>query len=566
MSDIKIVIGAEVAAAESGLKKVQAQLANTAVAATKADSAMVKLKGGSNQATFALTNLGRVIQDAPYGIIGITNNINPLLESFQRLKVETGSTKEAFKSLASGLVGAGGIGLAVSAATSILSVLALNGFFRTGEEAEKASKKVKTFGDFLRQATDEVAREQTEVLGLIGVLKSENETRDRKLSAIKELQNIQPEIFKNLKLEQGAVIGLDTAYKAYVANLQNVITAKILQSQLEEKISRQLELQKILASTQGTFNKPLKDFSATSLEAAKAQKELADQLFKTQKIFGTNITGQQASLELNKLTNEIDGLSKKLFELSKTIKLPEITVAAEKIKIEPPKDPRFYVNSLRNLFKDIEDKEFTSKIVVNVQPQLKVDPAGIDKGLIEFQIAAEQAISKTMAEVATGVLNSAADAIAESLASGKDFLPNLFGALIKGIGSQLKELGKYLTKIGVEMLFAKKAIEKLKINPAVAIVAGVALQILGGVLTAQANKKFNSSFATGVRNFGGGTALVGERGPEMVYLPKGSSVQPNNELNAYGNGQMVFIPDITLRGTDLVIAFNRASDAMGRNN
>ena len=142
MSDIKIVIGAEVAAAESGLKKVQAQLANTAVAATKADSAMVKLKGGSNQATFALTNLGRVIQDAPYGIIGITNNINPLLESFQRLKVETGSTKEAFKSLASGLVGAGGIGLAVSAATSILSVLALNGFFRTGEEAEKASKKV----------------------------------------------------------------------------------------------------------------------------------------------------------------------------------------------------------------------------------------------------------------------------------------------------------------------------------------------------------------------------------------------------------------------------------------
>jgi len=49
-------------------------------------------------------------------------------------------------------------------------------------------------------------------------------------------------------------------------------------------------------------------------------------------------------------------------------------------------------------------------------------------------------------------------------------------------------------------------------------------------------------------------------------LTKGSSVQPNNELNAYGGGQMVFIPDITLRGTDLVIAFNRASDAMGRNN
>ena len=134
MSDIKIVIGAEVAGAEAGLKKVQAQLAGTAVAAAKADSAMVKLKGGSSQATTALSNFSRVVQDAPFGIIGIANNIDPLLASFQRLKVETGSTKGAFQALASSLAGAGGLALAVSAATSILSVLAMNGFFRSGTQ------------------------------------------------------------------------------------------------------------------------------------------------------------------------------------------------------------------------------------------------------------------------------------------------------------------------------------------------------------------------------------------------------------------------------------------------
>ncbi len=555
MSDIKIVIGAEVAAAESGLKKVQAQLANTAVAATKADSAMVKLKGGSNQATFALTNLGRVIQDAPYGIIGITNNINPLLESFQRLKVETGSTKEAFKSLASGLVGAGGIGLAVSAATSILSVLALNGFFRTGEEAEKASKKVKTFGDFLRQATDEVAREQTEVLGLIGVLKSENETRDRKLSAIKELQNIQPEIFKNLKLEQGAVIGLDTAYKAYVANLQNVITAKILQSQLEEKISRQLELQKILASTQGTFNKPLKDFSATSLEAAKAQKELADQLFKTQKIFGTNITGQQASLELNKLTNEIDGLSKKLFELSKTIKLPEITVAAEKIKIEPPKDPRFYVNSLRNLFKDIEDKEFTSKIVVNVQPQFKTDPAGINKAAIELADQVNAIVKSVFVDAFSGLGEAIGDALSGVSIDGA------FSGIVKSLAGGLKAIGQKIIEANVQLAILKKIGFS---NPVVGIAVGVAITALGAALQNAVSKQ--KAFATGVRNFGGGAALVGERGPEMVYLPKGSSVQPNNELNAYGGGGITLMPSIKYEGDGFRVMLNRVDARWSRNN
>jgi TP901 family phage tail tape measure protein len=35
-------------------------------------------------------------------------------------------------------------------------------------------------------------------------------------------------------------------------------------------------------------------------------------------------------------------------------------------------------------------------------------------------------------------------------------------------------------------------------------------------------------FATGVRNFPGGAAVVGEKGPELVTLPRGSSVFPNN--------------------------------------
>lgn len=37
-------------------------------------------------------------------------------------------------------------------------------------------------------------------------------------------------------------------------------------------------------------------------------------------------------------------------------------------------------------------------------------------------------------------------------------------------------------------------------------------------------------FAEGVTNFRGGMAIVGERGPELVNLPRGSSVTPNNAL------------------------------------
>jgi len=41
-------------------------------------------------------------------------------------------------------------------------------------------------------------------------------------------------------------------------------------------------------------------------------------------------------------------------------------------------------------------------------------------------------------------------------------------------------------------------------------------------------------FAGGIQNFGGGAAIVGERGPELVTLPAGSSVYPNDSLPSIG--------------------------------
>jgi tape measure domain-containing protein len=45
-------------------------------------------------------------------------------------------------------------------------------------------------------------------------------------------------------------------------------------------------------------------------------------------------------------------------------------------------------------------------------------------------------------------------------------------------------------------------------------------------------------FADGITNFGGGLAMVGERGPELVYLPKGSNVYDNNSTNKMLSGNI----------------------------
>ncbi len=108
------------------------------VAATSAVLGGATVKA-SNSAAFALNNLGRVAQDAPFGFIGIQNNLNPLLESFQRLKAESGSTGAALKALGSSLIGAGGIGLALSLATSAM-LLYTQWTQRSKKETESAAE------------------------------------------------------------------------------------------------------------------------------------------------------------------------------------------------------------------------------------------------------------------------------------------------------------------------------------------------------------------------------------------------------------------------------------------
>jgi len=96
-------------------KEAVNNIQQTITATNNLGNAFRQLPNTSNQATNALTNLSRVAQDAPYGFIGIANNLNPLLESFQRLQKESGSASSALKAMAQGLMGPAGIGLALGA-------------------------------------------------------------------------------------------------------------------------------------------------------------------------------------------------------------------------------------------------------------------------------------------------------------------------------------------------------------------------------------------------------------------------------------------------------------------
>ena len=80
--------------AASGVRKVGGAAGSTS---RKMPPLINSMKGTSG----AVINFNRVIQDSPYGLIGVANNIDPLIISFKELQQQTGSAGKAFKTLIS---------------------------------------------------------------------------------------------------------------------------------------------------------------------------------------------------------------------------------------------------------------------------------------------------------------------------------------------------------------------------------------------------------------------------------------------------------------------------------
>lgn len=122
------------------------------------------------------------------------------------------------------------------------------------------------------------------------------------------------------------------------------------------------------------------------------------------------------------------------------------------------------------------------------------------------------------------------------------------------------------------------AIAEAVINTAVAVtktfaelgfVAGLPLAVSQGVAgAAQIAVIAAQQFARGTAFAPGGMALVGEKGPELVNIPRGSQVisnmRTNRLLENMGQSGGVMQGEFTVRGTDLVLVLERAQAKQGR--
>jgi hypothetical protein len=178
---LKITITAD---NQQAVKNIQ----ETVTATTKLGTAFKTLPSTSNQATNALSNLSRVAQDAPYGFIGIANNLNPLLESFQRLSKDAGGAGGALKAMAQGLMGPAGIGLALGAVSSILVAFGpkIGDFILQTTEAEKTQSKL---SDAIAKGTGEALAEGERLTILSGIVQDVTKSTKEREEALNQIKS-----------------------------------------------------------------------------------------------------------------------------------------------------------------------------------------------------------------------------------------------------------------------------------------------------------------------------------------------------------------------------------------
>ncbi len=241
---------------------------------------------GSNRAAFALSNLGRVAQDAPFGFMGIQNNLNPLLESFQMLRKETGSNVSAFKALAGGLVGPAGLGLALSLASSA--------FLLYQEYTRKAGKDTIVLADANKELADSIKT-------IAGVQAEGRANASKDLSQLQSLYNATQNVNIPAKERLRIANDLIKRYPEYLKgfNAEEILAGKAAASytKLTNAILAKGYAQAAEENRQKLINQQLNN----SIALKKAEQEAESTLAKT-KQKGQALPGLAASFEATQIT------------------------------------------------------------------------------------------------------------------------------------------------------------------------------------------------------------------------------------------------------------------------
>ena len=504
------------------------------------DKASPKIANGGN----TLMQFSRIAQDAPFGIIGIGNNLTATAESFGYLTKQTGGAGNALKAIGSSILGTGGILLGVSLLTTGLTYLAQNGL-----TINDVFNRLNGTFDENKKLMNEVAIETaknsqaqiTSVGAYVSAAKNINLSMSDRLIAVKKLQDEYPAYFGNLTKEEilnGNIaqtvrqLTLALIAKAKAAALTDRIVKlaeeeEAIQQKINASITTTFKLYKL--SRQEAFNAAVvlnKQLRGEIDLVAELEKGNANNLSATEK---TALAAFQYSATLRGLSSEIqnnraqqdrltDGIERQTAAQIKLDQQKEKSAKTKPVNVTPQVsglNTGLQANGLTDLntiavFNGQVD-QFGNKIkslpgvITTSMGQVRTVFSSETLAMLETMKAFNDEMNALVTTSLTDTFSNLGNSIGEALANGTNVFSAIGGTLLQSMGKFLSDMGGLLIKYGTlavvkgKLDLAIAAGGPLSIGAGLAAIAvGVALKAAGAAIGGAASR--GSSGGNGSRN------------------------------------------------------------------
>lgn len=351
------------------------------------------LKNASGGATSAVLELGRVVQDAPYGIRGMANNITQLVSQMAFATQSAGSFTGALRAMWAALKGPLGIVLAISVVVSALDMLF------------GGQKKVKEATD---ETTESLKKQITPLQKLINLYESLRRVlfNEGDSTAIKSYKNGLLTLDETVKVLTRNFSDFSNAYdKLTESQKKDPEAVKALVDGYEELLkARELEQKQVERMTilRAEIAKNGEEISKNGLTFIRAEKKELDSLeisyVKTQKRLielesyfakqseekssNSKKTNPLGFPDLNDLDKYSSEYLKQVRDIAKKTELENAKTEEERIKIQE----RYHLQDLKNKYNQNIQEFNQTKTALRAKLQLYVQDQ-VARGLMSKQDA-----------------------------------------------------------------------------------------------------------------------------------------------------------------------------------
>jgi hypothetical protein len=599
MSDVNLtaVLEAKINGFEKNINSATRTIINADKQIDTAVGAMNKSIAGINPASktaaFALTNLGRVAQDAPFGFIAIQNNIGPLIDSFGYLAKEAKETGTSITSaLVGSLTGPAGLGLAISLVTAGLTL-----YIQHQQAAAKAVNDAKKSTDDYIATLDEqraasvkgaqnAQSEITRLKILYHATQDSTLSRKQRNLAYDELERKYPQFFTNAEREKTLLGENSTGYLQLANSILAAARARAYEQRITENTNRQItDAEKILDLTKQEID--------TRAKLNAAQKQLGDnsnvQALGSGGISGsTNFNDTATQQRVNSLQGDLNKIIQQknnlLTDTSK-LELNNLRLSQEATKqealanfksggelddnIKKTKQQKKTVEQLYalhagspNLITDTSNTQAQAAAYKELQDSIGgvLDPT---RQFILDQYNLQEQTQKTVEQFKAQ--DDVTNQLAFTIGSG---LTDAFAAMLTGGKNAFSQFGQLILQLIAKVVAATIAAAALAallsvVFPGYSIASGASnfSTLLSGLSGISSLGKAIPGFATGGLVTGPTLAMVGEGGQPEVIAPK-SQFDALMDSRNYGGGDLVATTKV--QGQDILLVIQRAQKSQKR--